>query len=60
MRQSLSRTLKPTWSPMIALVSAALLVLAGVGTAFAQPGNGQGPREKETICHKPGTPAPGG
>lgn len=57
MRHSVRRRLKPTWSPMIALMSAALLVLAGVGTAFAQPGNGQGPPEKETICHKPGTPA---
>lgn len=56
MRLPIGRRPRPTRTPMIALLSAAPLLLVSAGTALAQPDNGQG-SEKETICHKPGTPA---
>lgn len=57
MRLTLGRGLRPTRTSTTALLSAVLLLLVSAGTALAQPGNGQGPPEKETICHRPGTPA---
>lgn len=59
MRLPIGRGPAPARTPAIALLSAALLMLLGAGAALAQ-GDGQGDdngQEKETICHKPGTPA---
>lgn len=57
MRVPADRRPRATTTRTIALLSAAFMLLTGGGAALAQPGNGQGPPEKETICHKPGTPA---